>query len=84
MRPVAPRIPGLEEQTIAEEQEEYLPVTVAVRLNANYPSAVEIITRWTFTAEERARVANGEDIYVTQISFTGMMTPINVGLSEEG
>lgn len=61
MRPIAPRIEGAEEITIAEEQHEYMPITAAY---VTFPDGVTArVCRWTFTAEERARIAAGEDIY---------------------
>jgi hypothetical protein len=75
MRPIAPRT-GFPEVTIAEEQEEYMPVTVALY---QYDDGVRgLLTRWTFTPEERAAVAAGEDVYVQQLNFGTPMTPLIV------
>jgi hypothetical protein len=73
MRPIAPRIPGLEEVTVAEEQEEYRTITAGI---VRHDDAHVYVTRWTMTAEERARVAAGEDVYVRQLMFRPGMTPI--------
>lgn len=75
MRPVAPRT-GAPEVTIAEEQEEYMPVTAAIYCH-NDGSTV-ILTRWTLTPDERRKVAAGEDIYIGQLNFGSPMTPLVV------
>ena len=82
MRAIAPRIPDAGEVTFSEEQPEYKPITVALRGNSNYPSGTEIVTRWTFSPDERRRVADGADIFVSQLSFGKPMTPLNVTLDE--
>jgi hypothetical protein len=75
-RMIAPRT-GAPEVTVAEEQEEYLPITVALYLDEK--GARHILTRWTFTAEERAAIAAGEDVYVAQLGAPNTpMTPMNV------
>lgn len=75
MRPIAPRT-GAPEATIAEEQEEYMPITVALY---EYPNGARgLLTRWTFTPEERAQIAAGEDVYVHQLNFGTPMTPLIV------
>jgi hypothetical protein len=65
MRPVAPRIAGLEEATVAEEQLEYRPITVAVIRYADDWQG--LVTRWQPSEDERAAVMRGEDIYVEQL-----------------
>jgi len=61
MRPVSPRIDGADEVMIAEEQAEYAPLAAAIVRYEN--GAVERVCRWTFTPEERAKIAAGEDVY---------------------
>lgn len=66
MRPVAPRI-GFPENTMAEEQPEYFVLTVAsVVMDGGQKT---IVTRWRLDANERARIASGEDLYVLQLTF---------------
>ncbi|MBX9853910.1 MAG: hypothetical protein K2Y26_00165 [Gemmatimonadaceae bacterium] len=72
MRPVAPRT-GAPEITIAEEQEEYKPITIAVYQYSD--GSRGLLTRYTFTAEERAAIARGEDVYIMQLNFGGGFTP---------
>lgn len=75
MRPIAPRT-GAPEVTISEEQEEYMPVTVAVY---RYDDGSRcFLTRWTLTPDERKRIAAGEDFYVGQLNFGAPMTPLIV------
>jgi hypothetical protein len=80
MRPIAPRIPGAHETTIAEDQEQYQPITVG--LVGREDGAVEIISRYTFTPEERTRIAKGSDVYFSQLNYGGGMTPQRVGFRE--
>lgn len=66
MRPVSPRT-GAPEVMVAEEQEEYLPLSVAMYADAD--ATIYRVTRWTFSPEERAKIAAGEDVYICQLSF---------------
>lgn len=75
MRPIAPRLGVGEELTVAEEQPEFSPMTVA-RVPIT-DGTVEVVGRWTLTPEERHRIATGEDIY---ISFPGVVYPHFIGL----
>lgn len=72
MRCVAPRT-GAPEITVAENQEEYLTVTVAVHETEGGRS---LLTRWRLTDEERQLIAAGEDLYIAQLNFGGPMTPL--------
>ncbi len=56
---------------IAEHQSEYQDLP-SVRTPNGY-----VITRWTPSADERQRVVNGEDIYVTLLS-SGAINPLFV------
>ena len=56
---------------IAEHQAEYRDLP-SVRTPGG-----QVITRWTLTAEERAAVARGEDIFVTLLSH-GAINPLFV------
>lgn len=83
MRFIEPRT-GAKEVTIAEEQEEYQPITVALYSNSNYPGATEFLVRLTLTPEERAQVASGEDIFISELCWdpndldTAKFTPLTV------
>jgi len=74
-RCVAPRIEGLDEVMIAEEQEEYLTICAAI---CPYETGeMGIITRWRLTEAERIRVMEGEDIYLNILTREkGQMPPL--------
>lgn len=76
MRPVAPRT-GAPEETYAEDQEEYLPITVG---RYQYPDGSRgLLTRWKPTDDERKALLAGEDIYVMQFyPIPCPMTPLVV------
>lgn len=62
MRPIAPRLNVGEEITVAEEQPQFKPLTMArvpIEGGGHY-----MVARWTLTPDERQRIAAGEDIYV--------------------
>jgi len=80
MRPVSPRFPDREETTIAGEQLEYADYAVAVI--PQEPGVVQLVSRWTFTPEERARIASGADLYVSLLFFGRAISPIQLGLRE--
>lgn len=81
MRAIAPRT-GAPEQTVAEEQLEYKPITVCLYQQPD--ESIVVLTRWTFSPEERKRVAEGEDIYVALLTDGDGMNPINVQVGPEG
>lgn len=76
MRPVAPRINGADEFTIAEEQEQFKTI---VGCHVKYPDGqIGLVTRWKLAPEELARAEAGEDIYVVQLTNGGPMMPMSV------
>lgn len=77
MRAVAPRL-GLHEVTLAEDQQEYIPITVGVARFAD--GSTSVTSRWRLTDEEKQRIANGEDVYVTLLTFGGPMQPISISI----
>lgn len=74
MRPIAPRFPEdderIREVAIAENQPEYS--TLYGAYVTTDEGTTDVYARWTFTKEERARIAAGEDVY---ISFPHRMAP---------
>jgi hypothetical protein len=54
---------------IAEHQDEYRDLP-SIRTPGG-----QVITRWEFTAQERAAIAAGEDLYITILS-RGMINPL--------
>jgi hypothetical protein len=77
MKFIAPRT-GAPERTIAENQPQYQPITVAMYRNSDYPEATEFLTRLTITKEERAQIAAGEDIFIAELCFGPRFTPLMV------
>jgi hypothetical protein len=82
VRPISPDT-GAPERVIAEEQEEYLPLPVAYYTVDQMPGARMLLTRWTFTPEERLAIAEGADLYIGQINFGTPMAPMEVTLDRE-
>lgn len=81
MRMVAPRT-GAEEITIAESQEEYKTLVAAIY---ETPEGHQILlTRWKLSVEEVNRIINGEDIYVSLMTFGTPMQPILVQVGPKG
>jgi hypothetical protein len=79
VRPIAPKfrmdVEWIREVPIAEDQHEYRSLTCAI---VTYDDGSrQVYARWTFTPEERARIAAGEDIY---LSFPNQMAPHRVEL----
>jgi len=75
MRPIAPRT-GAPETTIAEDQQEYAPITISAYEYVD--GSRGLLSRWTFNAEERAAIARGEDVYIMQFVFGNVFTPLTV------
>ena len=80
MRTIAPRT-GAPEQTIAEDQEEYMPVTVC--LYQTEGKAV-LLMRWTFTDEERNQICDGEDLYLAVLTQGQLLQPVAMQVGSEG
>lgn len=81
------------EKNIAEHQPEYIPVIgLPVTLNLVDSATGEtkqienwgISVRFRFTEEERAMIAAGDDLVITQIVFGKPITPINIQLVPDG
>lgn len=80
MRAVAPRT-GADEMTIGENQPEVMPLTICVY---DYADARGMLARFTFSPEERQRVAAGEDLYVMQLFHPGaqVFVPMHLQIGE--
>jgi hypothetical protein len=70
---VSPVIKGLEpfEQVLAKDQKEYSPLPILRGRGPNYI----VMSRWTFTAEERAAIAAGSDLIIAQMTFGQLFQP---------
>jgi hypothetical protein len=73
---IAPRT-GAPEPTLAEEQEEYCPLTVALYKDTKLDTPI-MVARVTFTTAERLAIAEGEDLYIGQLTFGRPFTPLQV------
>jgi len=77
---------GAKEVTLAENQPQYETIVAAIYSNSDYPSATEFLVRATFTPEERQAIANGEDIFISELcwadfgkpSFTPLMMTVGM------
>ena len=74
-RPVAPRV-GAPEVMMAQDQDQYLTVCVALITYSDQSQAV--MTRWRLSDEERALIAAGNDVYLTLMTFGQPMQPITM------
>lgn len=76
------------EKNIAETEMIALPVTLnLVNSDTGDAKQVEnwgISVRFRFTEEERAMIAAGDDLVITQIVFGRSITPINIQLVPDG
>lgn len=75
MRPIAPRIVGLEEVHIDGEKYKLLPAAYGETDTGNR----SIVTRWRLSDEERARVAAGEDVFLCVIGERIQPLQMHVG-----
>lgn len=83
MRMIAPRT-GAHEITLAEDQLEYKPLVAAVYVRPDFGNAPMLLTRWTFTEEERAAIAAGEDLYLGVLTFGQPLQPLSVQVGPAG
>lgn len=81
MRAIAPNLPRAAEGVIAENQLEYSALPIASVLRNGCQA---VLTRWTMTPAERAAVAAGEDIYLTQLTFGHPLQPIAIQVGRAG
>jgi hypothetical protein len=73
---------------IAEEQEEYKPVSAALVLHPLYGVAPgrehnSVLLAFRPSNEERARLVSGADVYISLLTFGGPMQPILVMCGKE-
>lgn len=68
MKPISPVVPGLEvyEQTFGAGQPQYDPLPC---LRSDETNHYSVMSRWQLTPEERKAIADGADIYLTQLTF---------------
>lgn len=76
MNAVSPVMPGSEPREIllGANQPEYVPLPAVYLDVASRP----MLTRWRFTDEERAAIAAGADIVLTQLTFGIPFSPVHL------
>lgn len=76
MTTVTPVVAGLEqfEVVFGANQPEYEPLHALV----GRAPEVRVISRWELTPEERQLIADGADIYTSQLTFNDRFQPLNV------
>lgn len=95
MRMIRPKLVA-PQVTIAEDQEEYLPVTAAFVNHPDYPcdrvrvagekaliEANGVVIAFRPSDHERAKIASGSDIYVHLLTFLKPMQPVIVEVGPE-
>jgi hypothetical protein len=82
MQAISPVMPGSEplEVLLKDEQEQSPPLPVVYLERPFRP----MITRWRFTAEERAMVAQGADLVLQQITFRQPFQPLDLQVVPPG
>lgn len=75
MRPVAPRIHGVDETTLAEDDERYKPITVGIAPLG--PGVVQYVTRWRPSKDDIACLMEGADVFVMLTCREGTFPPIS-------
>jgi hypothetical protein len=75
MKAVRPRVPGFEnaEIVLAKDQPEYVQLPA---LPIDVGGARGMLTRWELTAEERAEIAAGGDLWLSQMTFGHAFHPV--------
>lgn len=89
MRMIRPRL-ATAQITIAEEQEQFKPVTAALVRHPQYPGVMtergefnSVVLAFRPDAEQRARLAAGEAIYVSLLTFMQPMQGIILSVGPE-
>jgi len=73
-----PVIEGLESEEVvfAKDQPEYTPLRCLVGLGVDR----RVMSRWTLTPEQRKKIAEGADIYLTLLTYGEPLQPILMGI----
>jgi hypothetical protein len=74
MRMIAPQVEA-PHVTVAEDQEEFKPITAAI---VRHSQGVCHLLAFRPSPEERQRLADGEDLYISLLTFGGPMQGIIV------
>jgi hypothetical protein len=81
MRMISPDT-GAPETVIAEEQEEYAPLSVAHY--ADEQGRRYLLSRWRLNDADKARIAAGDDLYISLMTFGQPMQPVSVQVGPDG
>lgn len=77
-----PVVMGRESEDVvyAKDQPEYKPLRTLVY--ETYPNSqdIRVMSRWTLTPEQRKKVTDGADIYLTLLTFGGPLQPVLMGI----
>lgn len=75
-----PVVDGLENHEVvyAKDQPEYIPLRTLV----SRTEGCDVISRWTFTPEQRKAIAEGADIFLILMTFGGPLQPIKMAVSD--
>jgi hypothetical protein len=76
-----PVIDGLEEHEIvlAKDQPQYRPLRV---LRGHTAESI-VMSRWTFTAEQRDAIARGADVFLSLMTFGQPVQPVTLAISDQ-
>jgi hypothetical protein len=76
-----PVIEGLEEHEIvlAKDQPQYRPL----RALRGYTSESVVMSRWTFTTEQREAIARGADVFLSLMTFGQPVQPVTLAISDQ-
>jgi hypothetical protein len=78
MEPVSPVVNGMESEELiyAKDQPQYTPLPC---LKSHKPDGTgSILTRWTFTEEERKAIAAGADLFVRVLTYQQPLQPFGM------
>lgn len=75
-----PVVHGLEDKEVvyAKDQPEYIPLRTLV----SQTEEREVISRWTFTDEQRKAIAEGADVFLILMTFGAPLQPIKMAVSD--
>lgn len=74
---------GAHEITLAVNQPQYDPLVIGAYYSSELQSPV-FLSRWKPTEEERARIAAGEDLYLSVNTFGRPFPPVSLQVGPEG
>jgi hypothetical protein len=74
---------GAKQVTLAVNQEEYEPLTVALYINTDLNSPV-LYSRWKLSEEERQALIDGQDIFVGQVTYGQPLQPVSIQVGNGG